>query len=98
MVEAPGMLLIVGKMLKEACVVHAVPVRFMCHYCYPPNQSDLLEERDCSSLVHFSTTFLCRIWTDLAWELKLEGFSALFSFSLSGILFLFLGTVIVWSF
>ena len=28
----------------------------------------------------FSTTFLCRIWIDLAWELKLEGLSALFSF------------------
>ena len=33
----------------------------------------------CSCLVRFSTTFPCRIWTGLAWELKLEGLSALFS-------------------
>ena len=60
-----------------------------------------LEERDCSCLVRFSTTFLCRIWTDLAWELKVEGLSTLFlifSFSLSGVLFLFFGTVSFWSF
>ena len=38
------------------------------------------EEKDCSCLVRFSTTFLCRLWTDLAWELKLESLSALFSY------------------
>ena len=37
------------------------------------------EEKDYSCLVRFSTTFLCRLWTDLAWELKLEGLSAFFS-------------------
>ena len=29
-------------------------------------------------IVHFSTTFLYRLWTDLAWELKLEVLSASF--------------------
>ena len=76
MVAAPGMLLNAGKKLKEeACAARAVPARFTCH----SNQSGKLEERDCSCLVRFSTTFLCRTWTDLAWELKLEGLSALFS-------------------
>ena len=37
-------------------------------------------ERDCSCLVRFSTNFLCRIWTNLVRELKLEGLSALFSY------------------
>ena len=73
------MLLNVGKKMKEACATRAVLARFTCH-CYSPNQSGYLEERDCSCLVHFSTTFLCRIWIDLAWELKLEGWSALFSY------------------
>ena len=31
-------------------------------------------------VVLYSTTILCRIWTGLAWELKLEGLSALFSY------------------
>ena len=79
MVAAPGMLLNVGKKLKESCAARAVPARFTCH-CYLPNQSGYLEERDCSCLVRFSTTFLSRTWTDLAWELKLEGLSALFSY------------------
>ena len=55
----------------------------------------------CSCLVRFSTTFPCRIWAGLARELKLEGLSALFlifSFILSGVLFLFFWTVIFWSF
>ena len=81
------MLLSAGKKLKEACATRAIPARFTCR-CYPPNQSGKLKERDCSCLVRFSTTFLCLIWTDLAWELKL---SALFSFILSGVLFLFFG-------
>ena len=76
MVVAPGMLLNAGKKLKEACAACAVPARFTCH----SNQSGWLEERDCGCLVRFSTTFLCRIWTDLAWDLKLEGLSALFSY------------------
>ena len=78
-----------------------VPARFMCH-CYPPNQPSSLE-MDCICLVCFST--LRTIWTGLAVELKLEGINALFfvdkrfvfhifSFSLSGVLFLFVGTVI----
>ena len=94
------MLLNAGKKLKEACAARAVPARFTCHCCLP-NQSGKLEERDCSCLVRFSTTFLCRIWIDLAWELKLEGLSALFlifSFILSGVLFLFFGgTVMFWN-
>ena len=39
----------------------------------------LAREKHCSCLVRFSTTFLSRLWTDIAWELKLEGLSALFS-------------------
>ena len=54
------MLLVAGKMLKEACSAHAVPAPFTCH-C-------------------FSATFLSRIWSGLAQELKLEGMSGLFSY------------------
>ena len=80
MVAAPGMLLSAGKKLEGACAARAVPARFTCH-CYPPiNLASPKEEKDCSCLVRFSTTFLCRLWTDLAWELKLEGLSALFSY------------------
>ena len=50
------MLLNAGKKLKEACAARAIPARFTCH-CYLPNQSGKLEERDCSCLVSFSTTF-----------------------------------------
>ena len=31
-------------------------------------------------LSSFLYYFFCRLWTDLAWELKLEGLSALFSY------------------
>ena len=75
MVAAPGMLLNTGKKLEGACAAHAVPARFTV-----PVLPAQLEEKDCSCLVRFSTTFLCRIWTDLTWELKLEGLSALFSY------------------
>ena len=76
MVGAPGMLLNAGKKLEGACAACAVPARFTCHALLPAQ----LEEKDCSCLVRFSTTFLCRLWTGLAWELKLEGLSALFSY------------------
>ena len=61
MVAAPGMLHIAGKTLKEACVAHAIPARHAIVTC--------------SCLVHFSTTFLYYIWTDLALELELQGLS-----------------------
>ena len=89
MVAAPGMLLNAGKKLEGACAARAVPARFTCP-CYPQ-----LVEKDSSCLVRFCTTFLCHLWTGLAWELKLEGLNALFSFFsfiLSGVLFLFFGT------
>ena len=92
------MLHIAGKTLKEACATRAVPARFTCH-CYPPNQQGSLK-RDCICLIRFSNTLLYCIWTGLALELKLECMSALiliFSFSLSGVLFLFVGTIIFWS-
>ena len=79
MVAAPGMLVNVGQKLKEACATCVIPARFTCH-SYPPNHSGYPEESDCSCLVHFSTTILCRIWTGLVQELKLEGLSALFSY------------------
>ena len=76
MVAAPGMLLNEGKKLEEACAARAVPARFTCH-CYPPSSKKR------TAAARFSTTFLCRLcrlWTGLAWELKLEGLSALFSY------------------
>ena len=76
MVAAPGMLLNAGKQLEGACASRAVPARFTCHALLPAQ----LKEKDCSCLVRFSTTFLCRLRTGLAWELKLEGLSALFSY------------------
>ena len=79
MVAAPGMLLSAGKKLEGACAARAVPARFTCH-CYPPINLASPKKKDCSCLVRFSTTFLCRLWTDLAWELKLESLSALFSY------------------
>ena len=79
MVAASGMLLNMGKKLEGACAARAVPARFTCH-CYPPINLASSKKRDYSCLVRFSTTFLCHLWTDLAWELKLEGLSALFSY------------------
>ena len=58
MVAAPSMLHIAGKTLKEACVTHAIPA------------GHAIVTRSC--LVHFCTTFLYYIWTDLALELKLH--------------------------
>ena len=77
MVAALGMLLNAGKKLEGACAARAVPARFTCCALLPAQ----LEENDCSCLVRFSTTFLCRLWTRLAWKLKLEGMTALFSYS-----------------
>ena len=72
------MLLNAGKKLKG----HVPPVPYLrdsrAIVTRPINLAS--EERDCSCLVRFSTTFLCRLWTDLVWELKLEGLSALFSY------------------
>ena len=76
MVAASGMLLNAGKKLKEACAARAMAARFTCQF-----QSIWLAQRKgCSCLVCFSTTFLSRTWTYLAWELKLEGLNALFSY------------------
>ena len=49
MVAAPGMLLNVGKELREVCAARAILARFTCQ-CYPPNQSGKVEERDFSFL------------------------------------------------
>ena len=43
MVAVPGMLLIAGKKLKEACSARALPAQFTCH-CYLP-QSIWLAQR-----------------------------------------------------
>ena len=63
MVAAPGMLLIAGKKLKEACAARAVPARFTCH-CYPPNQSWLARRKGLqplsSFLYYFSLSYLDR--------------------------------------
>ena len=75
MVAAPGMLLNAGK--KMGGRVPPVPyLRDSCAIVTRPS----IWLKDCSCLVRFSTTFLHRPWTDLAWELKLEGLSALFSY------------------
>ena len=77
----------------------ALPARFTC-YIYPPNHSGY-EESDCSCLVHFSTTILCRIWTGLARELKLEGLRFVFlflAFVHKAFCYCFVGTAIFWSF
>ena len=75
MVAAPGMLLNAGKKLEEACAARAVLRDSRATVTCPARRKGLQ-----SCLVRYSTTFLCRVWTDLAWELKLEGLSALFSY------------------
>ena len=93
MVAAPGMLLIAGKKLKEAC---AVPARFMCH-CYPAQSIWLARRKGLQLLSLFLYSYLDRSSTG-AEVGRFECFVFLFLASLSGILFLFFGTVIFWSF
>ena len=96
MVVAPGLLLIVENKLQEAC---ASPCRTCAIHepLSPAHSIRLAQRRDYSHVVCFSTTFLYRIWTGIARELNLEGLSNLFfcffSFSLSGVLFQFVGAV-----
>ena len=58
-----------------------VPYLRDSHAIVPINMASS-KKATCSCLVRFSTTFPCCIWAGLAWELKLEGLSALFSYFL----------------
>ena len=53
MVAAPGMLLNAGKTLTG----RVPPVPYLRNSCAIVNQTGLLEERDCSCLVRYSTIF-----------------------------------------
>ena len=101
MVAAPGMLLNAGKKLEGACAARAIPARFTCH-CYLPINLARARRKGLqllsSFLYYFSLSSLDRRPSMGAEVVRFERFVFLFLALFCGVLLLFFGTVIFWSF